>query len=571
MSSPLKQNTTTIQELLNTINSLPEAGGVELPELSNPATAEEVFLNKEFINEDGNSVTGTFSIDNELTTQDSLIAQIQAAVDSLPEVGSAEPVLQDKTVTPTTSSQNVTPDSGYDGLSKVTVNAIPTADQATPSISVSSNGLITASATQTAGYVAAGTKSGTKQLTTQAAKTITPSTNSKTAVASGVYTTGAVTVAAIPSTYVKPTSTKTATTYTPTTSNQTIAAGTYCSGVQTIKGDANLKAENIADGVSIFGVTGTHSGGSSDSIDTCKVTIPGSDSGLGFVNLIYTAYEDGKVKHVQLDNQFIPAADVIVYPVKNTLFIAQGMNDAQNAISSSITGEYTQIGMWFNTPNTHFVIINGDCIFKYAAPCFVRGTQITLSNRTTKAVQDITYEDELLVWDFDNGCYTNAKPLWIMKKQSTDYYYRCEFDNGVVLKLVGSNGKCHRLFNVDTNSFESATDCVGNMIMTMNGVCRLLSCERIDESVEFYNIITEFHLNLFADSVLTSCRLNNLYMIENMRFIKEERPVIDKSEYVNMDRLFYDGLRLKEQKAENIDMINKYIQRLQIFVTNREV
>ena len=81
--------------------------------------------------------------------------------------------------------------------------SVATATQATPSISVSSAGLITASATQSAGYVASGTKSGTKQLTTQAAKTVTPSTSEQTAVASGVYTTGAVKVAAIPSDYKK--------------------------------------------------------------------------------------------------------------------------------------------------------------------------------------------------------------------------------------------------------------------------------------------------------------------------------------------------------------------------------
>ena len=94
------------------------------------------------------------------------------------------PNLQSKSASPTTSSQTITADSGYDGLSQVTVNAISP--------------------------------------------------------------------------------TKSAQTYTPTTTDQTIASGRWLTGAQTIKGDANLVASNIASGVSIFGVTGTHSGGGSN-------------------------------------------------------------------------------------------------------------------------------------------------------------------------------------------------------------------------------------------------------------------------------------------------------------------
>ena len=66
---------------------------------------------------------------------------------------------------------------------------------------------------------------------------------------------------------------KSAATITPGTADQTIAAGTYLSGKQTIKGDADLIASNIKKGVKIFNVTGDYEGeGSGETFNLAKVT-----------------------------------------------------------------------------------------------------------------------------------------------------------------------------------------------------------------------------------------------------------------------------------------------------------
>lgn len=118
------------------------------------------------------------------------------------------------------------------------VNVEPeSVQQATPSISVdSSTGIITASSTQTAGYVSAGTTTATEQLTTQGASTITPSESSQVAVSAGKFTTGDVTVGAISSTYVGSGVTKqAATTITPSESSQVaVTSGVYTTGAVTV-------------------------------------------------------------------------------------------------------------------------------------------------------------------------------------------------------------------------------------------------------------------------------------------------------------------------------------------------
>lgn len=216
--------------------------------------------------------------------------------------GASGASLQSKTVSPSESTQTVSPDSGYDGLSKVTVNAISstyigsdvtkksaatytpgTSDQSiasgqylngTQTIKGDSN--LTAANIKsgikifnvTGSYAGSSSGGNTPSLQT---KTVTPSESAQTVSPdSGYDGLSSVTVNAVSKTYVGSGVTKkAAATYIPKTTDQSIASGQYLSGTQTIKGDANLVAGNIKSGVSIFGVTGSYtgSGGTSGSRD----------------------------------------------------------------------------------------------------------------------------------------------------------------------------------------------------------------------------------------------------------------------------------------------------------------
>lgn len=152
--------------------------------------------------------------------------------------GGGSPKLQTKIVSPSTSSQSITPDSNYDGLSKVTVNAIPTGSL--NGISINSNGLITSSV-GTSGYLSSGTNK-TLQLPTQGTKTIIPGRYAQTA----------------------------------------INNGTYAAGTITVDGDTNLKSSNIANGVTIFGYTGSYEGEGLKMYQTTKSI--NSNTNFGWVN-----------------------------------------------------------------------------------------------------------------------------------------------------------------------------------------------------------------------------------------------------------------------------------------------
>ena len=85
--SQLTTNKNTLQNILDKVNSLPEAStGVELPELSNEGTAADLVSGKELIDQNGNKVTGTnpyekTATDTQVNSQTDLIVQIASALE----------------------------------------------------------------------------------------------------------------------------------------------------------------------------------------------------------------------------------------------------------------------------------------------------------------------------------------------------------------------------------------------------------------------------------------------------------------------------------------------------------
>ena len=205
--------------------------------------------------------------------------------------------------------------------------------------------------------------------------------------------------------------------------------------------------------------------------------------------------------------------------------------------------------------------------------CFAEGTKITLANHTTKNIEDITYEDELLVWDFDNGCFATAKPLWIKKKQITEEYNIIKFDNGIELKTIDN----HRIFNMESQKFtytmnEEDTPIGTTTFLEDGTTAKLVKRKVVKEEVNYYNVITDYHINLFANGILTSCRLNNLYKIENMKFIKDDRKLAQREEFKNISDKYFYGLRLAEQPKEinrgndvhHNNTLEEYVKRLEL-------
>lgn len=167
--------------------------------------------------------------------------------------------------------------------------------------------------------------------------------------------------------------------------------------------------------------------------------------------------------------------------------------------------------------------------------CIIEGTLITLADHTKKPIEYITYDDDLLVWNFYEGKFDSAKPVWITKPRLAHEYNLCKFSNGVEVGFVGNGGNegYHRIYNDEAKAFTHtgvAETPIGTHTFAEDGSFpELVSQNVIKTPIRYYNIGTKEHINLFSNGILTSSRISNKYAIENMKYIGD-RLISEKDE-----------------------------------------
>ena len=220
-------------------------------------------------------------------------------------------------------------------------------------------------------------------------------------------------------------------------------------------------------------------------------------------------------------------------------------NNVVTVSDVSISGYYSSYGLKDSSGNYHdapYTLTSDTTLEIHDISCIIEGTQITLADGTAKAIEDITYDDELLVWNFYESKFDSAKPAWIKVEEVMPRYNLVKFSNGVEVGFAGPGGDIgyHRVFNKEAKAFThtGVKDTPnGTTTFAQDGTFpTVVSQEVVEKEVKFYNVITDKHYNLFANGILTSCRLSNKYHIENIKYVGE-KLINDEQEKAYFERI----------------------------------
>ncbi len=164
--------------------------------------------------------------------------------------------------------------------------------------------------------------------------------------------------------------------------------------------------------------------------------------------------------------------------------------------------------------------------------CLDKGSKILMADGSYKNIEELNYQDEILVWDFFAGAY-KAQKIAILVDHGEERFdvLNLNFSNGYALRIIGDHG----LFDYDLNKFvyidaENYSDYLGHRFAAYeNGnvdVVVLSEAFITTKITHAYSITSAYDYNAIADGLLTSPPPGEFYnwvsMAGKMRYDVEQ-------------------------------------------------
>lgn len=229
------------------------------------------------------------------------------------------------------------------------------------------------------------------------------------------------------------------------------------------------------------------------------------------------------------------------YTLPNNITVTMGGTATTNFTYNRNNGN-------ISIPNvTGNLIITVTGTYNGGTPCLVEGTKIRLADGTTKLVDNITYDDLLLVYDHEFGGFTYEYPIWMESVKTRDFYQLTTFDDNTTLKTVGP----HSVFNVDTNRYaDISTIKVGTTIYKVDEnnnlyKVKIKKIETIRKKIKYYDVVSTRFYNMVADDVLVNDGrefLCNFYEFrENLLWSLRRQEVLKNNIQLDYNDFKYTG------------------------------
>lgn len=181
--------------------------------------------------------------------------------------------------------------------------------------------------------------------------------------------------------------------------------------------------------------------------------------------------------------------------------------------------------------------------------CFAPGTRVLMTNGIVKNVEFLEIGDKVLVFDHYNGAVSEDIIVANVHDTLNEKLYKIvslHFENDILLSIV----KSHALFDVTENQYvliddNNVSSFVGHEFAVWDnnliGKCKLLNYSIETRKTCYYMPLSRFHLNLFAEGILTIPPTNltiNLFNIgSNMRYDLAVVKEIGETSYKKLENI----------------------------------